>query len=329
MRKRFEQATPLLPMVARAALWLEASTNTVQKRKREFRHFVNWCHIHHRDCLPASPETVAMFLGDVADRCRPTTVACLLSSVAWAHRLAGEPFDTRLFTPILRGIRRTHGMLRRQAAPITVGELRAIVDSLPDTVRGARDRALLTVGFAGALRCSDLVGLDIRRTRTSVGSVEIDSEGAHLRLHRSKHDVTGQGLTRWLPRGCNPCPVDALERWFARARITSGPVFRTVHMRDKATERRLRAKYITAAIRNGVYRGALVSGASEPQARARAQQVSGHSLRVGFVTSALSVGVSSEDITEYVGWRSARLVFYYTRRSDPLGNNPAQLVLAQ
>jgi hypothetical protein len=80
-------------------------------------------------------------------------------------------------------------------------------------------------------------------------------------------------------------------------------------------------------IKQCVYRLALASTGSEQQARARVCQFSGHSLRVGFVTSALAAGVSSEDIADHVGWTSTELVFHYARGCDPLRDNPARLVL--
>jgi site-specific recombinase XerC len=41
---------------------------------------------------------------------------------------------------------------------------------LPDTLIGVRDRALILVGFAGAFRRSELVGLDVRSSSEKYGS---------------------------------------------------------------------------------------------------------------------------------------------------------------
>ncbi|WP_205574711.1 site-specific integrase [Indioceanicola profundi] len=53
---------------------------------------------------------------------------------------------------------------------------------------GQRDRALLLIGFVGAFRRSELVGLD----------VEITSAGLRLRLQPGKADAGGPG--RWQER---------------------------------------------------------------------------------------------------------------------------------
>jgi integrase len=322
-----EQATALASKVPQAALW-SLSAKTVRYRRSQLRRFADWCRIHGRDSVPASAETVGLFLTDMADRYRPSTVGVFLSTIAFAHRVASEPFDPLLFAPLMRGIRRTHGTARRQAAAITVGELRAIVDTLPNTADGLRDRAVLAVGFAGALRRSELIGLDIGGTQASVGSVEIDRQGAHILLRRSKPDPFGKGLARWLPRGGSPCPVEALERWLAHARIASGPVFRRVRVGGAVGTTRLDVDSVSFIVRRAVYRHALLSGAREHEARLRMQEVTSHSLRVGFVTSALMAGVSCEDIAQHIGWRTTELVFRYARPTDPFRDNPAQIVFA-
>jgi integrase len=265
----------------------------------------------------------------MADRYRPSTVDALLSAIALAHRAAEKPFDRRYFTPIVEGIKRTHGTVPRQVAAVTVGDLRTMVDALPDTLQGARDRAVLTVGFAGALRCSELVGLDIGRvTDRGVGSITIEPRGARILIGRSKGDQTGDGLSKWLPRGGHPCPVEALEYWLTRAQLRNGAVFRCLRRGKSVLPQRLPGDAVAKTVKRSVYRMALATGASEEQARSRASQACAHSLRVGFVTSAVLVGVPSEDIADHVGWKSIEYVFHYARRGDPFVDNPAGLVLA-
>jgi hypothetical protein len=92
--------------------------------------------------------------------------------------------------------------------------------------------------------------------------------------------------------------------------------------------KRLPKATVNIIVKQCVYELARALGGSEEQARARASQVSGHSLRVGFVTSALAAGVSSEDITDHVGWKSRECVFRYARDDDRFCDNPAGLVLA-
>ncbi len=86
------------------------------------------------------------------------------------------------------------------------------------------------VGFAGALRGYELVGLDVGTHARDTGKVPFEPDGARIALHKSKGDQIGSGQTKWLPRGGNPCPVEAMEYWLKKARITSGPIFRPAPM---------------------------------------------------------------------------------------------------
>ncbi len=83
-----------------------------------------------------------------------------------------------------------------------------------------RDRALLLVGFAGALRRSELVALDHE-------DVRFTKDGLVLRICSSKGDQEGEGADVGVARGSRPgtCPVRAVEAWLRRAGIKYGPVF--------------------------------------------------------------------------------------------------------
>ncbi len=72
-----------------------------------------------------------------------------------------------------------------------------------------RDAALLLIGFAGAHRRSELVGLHL--SDVTVHPVD----GLHVRVRSSKTDQEGVGVVRALPYGRDPltCPPCALVRW--------------------------------------------------------------------------------------------------------------------
>ena len=70
---------------------------------------------------------------------------------------------------------------------------------------GLRDRALFLVGFAGALRRSELIGLD-------VAQVTWTDTGMMLLIERSKTDAQGEGAQVAIPRGRleETCPARQL-----------------------------------------------------------------------------------------------------------------------
>jgi site-specific recombinase XerC len=94
----------------------------------------------------------------------PGSIRATLSALAYAHKLAGHAFDTAVFAKLMSGVARTHGGGKQGKAALETVELVRILDHLPDTLQGRRDRALLSLGFAAALRRSEFVGLDICRS---------------------------------------------------------------------------------------------------------------------------------------------------------------------
>jgi integrase len=301
---------------------------TLSSYRKCFKIFASWCERHDRHVLPASAETLVLFLSDIAERYRFNSIRGFINAIAFAHRAAREPFDRAGLHVVLEGIRRVLGTSWRQAAPITVGELRSLLTAVPDTTAGARDRAVLTLGFAGALRSSEIAGLDLDAAGPQAsGFLTIEAEGVRITLLRSKTDQQGKSIFKLVPRGGNPCPVAALEHWLAVAGITSGPVFRPLWKGGAPRQQRMGHCGVSTIVKKAVYAGARQAGMSEAQARSRAVQVSSHSLRVGFVTSAGLANVTSEDIAQHVGWAGTQMVFRYMRQANPTDNNPARCVL--
>jgi integrase len=106
----------------------------------------------------------------------------------------------------LRGIGRKHGSLSRRAAAITTAEVRKLCSACGPDLAGARDRAMFLLGFAGALRRSELIGVDLAH-------VTWTKNGLRLLIERSKTDTQGEGAEIAIPRGHadDTCPVTALK----------------------------------------------------------------------------------------------------------------------
>src|SRR5205823_11949981 len=140
----------------------------------------------------------------------------------YAHRLAGcdtLPTDSEGVRATVRGIRRSVGAAKARKAPILAEEtVRAMAQASPETLRGARDRAILLLGFAGAFRRSELVALD-------VSDLEETDDGFRVTIRKSKTDQEGQGQTIGIMRGSAACPVRAVKMWLAAAGITEGAIF--------------------------------------------------------------------------------------------------------
>jgi len=80
------------------------------------------------------------------------------------HRVIVDPEASRAAWRALKGYRQRlarEGVQRGRgkATMVTLADLRAMSRACPDTLAGARDRAMLLIGFPIAARCSDLANL--------------------------------------------------------------------------------------------------------------------------------------------------------------------------
>jgi site-specific recombinase XerC len=201
--------------IASAARFAAAATSsaTLNAYRSDNRIFLEWCQEREVSSLPALPSTVAAFLAHEANRgCRPSTLGRRLAAIRNAHRLSGvePPTDTENVKTTLRGIRRTFGTAQNRKAPATAEKARAMAKSVPDSLAGKRDRAILLLGFAGAFRRSELVALE-------VADLEPIPGGLRINIRRSKTDQEGQGKAIGIPFGSNDCPVEAVCTWLAAA----------------------------------------------------------------------------------------------------------------
>ena len=197
--------------------------NTRRAYRAAVARFTEWCYEHRQTALPASPETVAAFLAAEAGRgLAVNTLRLRHAALRYLHLLAGYPPPTAspLVSATFAGIRRAHRRPLRKKTALVLEPLRAAIKTIPDTLPGLRDRALILVGFAAALRPSELARLDIT-------SLTRHEDGIALYLPWRKNDQEAHGTTVWLPAGqTDLCPVTALEAWLAAAEISDGPLFR-------------------------------------------------------------------------------------------------------
>jgi site-specific recombinase XerD len=186
----------------------------------DFGIFEAWCASRGLAALPALPGAVATFLAAQAqDGAKPSTLSRRLAAIRYVHASANHPSPTthEAVKATLVGIRRTRGVAPDRKAPITAERLLQMVALVPNTLRGARDRAVLLLGFAGAFRRSELAALE-------AGDIEFLAEGMRVTIRRSKTDQEGEGQTVAIVRGACACPVEAVHQWLERAKITAGPV---------------------------------------------------------------------------------------------------------
>jgi site-specific recombinase XerD len=309
-----EQAIELAEIAADARDYVAASRaeNTTRVYRTGWAQFTAWCDQHGVLALPARPKTVACYVADLAKVAKPATIDLRLAAISAAHRAAGyeSPTKEEAVRLVRRGVRRTLGTAQRQVHPVTVPDLRTMLQGLGTDPAGCRDRALLLLGFAGALRRSELVGLD-------VADITEGSEGLTVRLRRSKTDQEGAGRTLGIPFGSNPatCPVRAWRAWLEVSGITEGAAFRPVDRHGHIGPTRLSAPGV-----------ALVLKRLASHAGLDASEVAGHSLRAGLATSAAAAGVSERVIAKQTVHKGTAMLRRYIREGSLFRENAASAV---
>lgn len=285
------------------------AANTRRAYRADWADFTGWCQAHGRTALPAVPATVVLYLSDRAETLKTGTLQRRLSAISQAHKAADldTPTADRAVRRVMTGIRRQNGTAQQGKAPAITREIRAMVETLPLTLRGRRDRALLLLGFAGAFRRSELVGLD-------VADVQTTDEGLVVHVRRSKTDQEGAGRTVGIPYGSRPatCPVRAVRDWLAIAGLTEGPLFRGVDPHNNLRRTRLSDKTVARVVKAAAQAAGL-----DPV------RYAGHSLRAGLATAAAQAGVSERVIMAQTGHKSLPMVRRYIREGSLFTQNAA------
>jgi len=226
------------------------------------------------------------------------TLARWLSSISKVHDARGPTNPTRsaLVKMTMRGIRRVHGTAQAQARPLLPEDLVAIFPAMGKALKDDRDRALLLIGFAGGLRRSELVAINL-------ADIERSARGIIIHLRRSKTDQLGAGRIIGIAFGKRRrCPVAALDRWLTRSGIIDGPIFRRVDRHGNVLDERLSGEAVSLIVKVRAAAAGLDS-----------RKYSGHSLRAGFVTAAALFGMGSWQIRRQTGHSSDVMLARYIR----------------
>ena len=302
--------------------------NTRRAYRAGVRAWCTWCDQHALPCLPARSEDVVAFLA--AERGRGLSVNTIdlrRAAIRYLHFIAGcaVPTAEAHVAETMAGIHREaagRGDMPAKKLAATADILREILLHIPGDLAGLRDRALLLVGFAGALRRSELAAIRIEH-------LESRERGLRLTLPRSKGERTGKAVTVAIPYGTTTlCPVRALRRWQEAAGITEGALFRRIWAPptrvtgtgplpcpvvgteeiDPGTVARIVKKRAAAAGFDG-------------------RELGGHSLKRGAMTTGMDRGVHPTRLKQLGRHKSYAVLDEYLQMGDPFEGHPLSGVL--
>lgn len=290
------------------------SESTKKAYRSDLRIFKEWCEGLKLEHLPAEPETVALYVVHLDKQGRkPATIRRAMTSISQAHLLSGHdsPVTERVLE-IKKGIHRIRGTAQAHKQALTIHRLRRCIEHTPPDFLGARDKAVLLVGWVGALRRSEICAIDF-------DDLETVEEGIAVTIRVSKTDQEGEGRKIGLPFiDSEPrlCPVRALRHWLHLACIEDGPVFLGIgkggHKMFGSTKlNRLGSRTIGGIVKRAAKRAGYESA-----------NFSGHSLRSGLATTLARAGIDERRIANITGHKSMKTLRVYIQDGELFNDHP-------
>lgn len=309
----------------RDALRRSLSANTRRAYRNGWRRFTAYCDEAGTKPMAATPADVADFIVRMASQPRSpeattrkreprslATIRVYLAAIKRKYRERNRPSpvdDLRVFA-VLRGLGRRRDRRERQVKALREDEIGRILaccdEQATNDGRGliaVRDAALVAIGFAAALRRSELCALLFEDVEFLSASRK--AAGMFLHIRRSKTDQFGRGQRVAVPEGRLLRPAARLRRWLALSGIEWGPLFQTMRRGGHVQGRPLHPTDVARLVKRYVAAIGL-----DPA------HYSGHSLRAGFVTSAAAHGARLDKIMEVTRHTSPGMVMRYIRHAD-------------
>lgn len=200
-----------------------------------------------------------------------------------------------------------------QAYPLSADEIARMCAALPGTLAGARDRAMILIGFYCAMRRGELVALNV-----SDLEIRRDSLTVHIRAGKTMR-AGDDANTVSIPRATDTtlCAACALETWLSMVGQLSGAVFVRVTRWDVPGSNRLSAQHVDSVVKR----------AAELAGVAGVERISGHSLRAGMATELARAGANTLQIKQVTRHKSADMVARYVRRAGSETADTLRLVI--
>jgi len=299
MPKRLAPAAPNLPDVAAAA---GAGLSEAAKLALRFdwQVFSAWCVSRGVPSLPATPEDAHEFIVEQSKTKKMATLARYRASISKIHKKGKtpSPFATEWAADAWKDIKREKGSAQVQKKAATL-LFASAGGSSPAQVR---DHAVLTFGLMTALRGTELCALDI-------DDLEFREEGVVVQIRRSKTDQFGEGRVIGIEFSPDKktCPVLAVKAWVKMLGTDRGPLFRSLLSNGQPGPHRMGRDTVALVVKT-----AAAAAGLDPA------KFGAHSLRIGYVTEAITAGQDWVTIMEQTGHKKLETVKKYARvAADP------------
>jgi integrase len=274
------------------------SERTIKGYSSDLQTFIRWCMMNGYDWLACTPDHIAQFVDFQVQQNTVSTIKRRLCAIAFAHRMSelDNPTTHHTVQLALRRAGRLKTRRPKQVRGLTRFILLEIVAACPDTLSGLRDAVLISVGYDTLCRSSELAMMAVQHVTFE------DDGSATILVPRSKSDTAGDGRVAYL----SSITSELLARWLAVSKVQNGPLFRALHLKrpyDGALETCSISRIIKRATRRAGF-DAIV-----------ANELSGHSMRVGAAQDMMVAGFDALAIMQAGGWKSANVVLRYVENA--------------
>lgn len=288
-----------------------------------WERFLTFCICRHYCPLPATPQTVVEFLIHLATQPvrkngKPLSigsVAIYHSAINRKHRDEGiaSPTIAPEVVNTMHGLRRLCAKPPRRVRALRENQIEAMLRHCGSSTIGLRNAAIISLGFAVALRRSEICSLrleDLQDYQTLTDPLLPTPPQMFVTIRKSKTDQQGRGQKIALMDGERVRPITRLRLWLLQARITHGNVFCSMR-------------------RNGALRGyplhhsdiVRIVKSYAKQIGLDPREIAGHSLRAGFVTSAAAHNARLDKIMAITRHRNPETVLQYIRDADAFASH--------
>lgn len=281
------------------------SPNTWRSYKSMWKKFVRWCEANPipdnngsvvpGNLLPANADTISCYLGDIGEHVSFSTLDASIAAIEKIHKESGHSIegDPQIYRDVRKGIGKTHKekLEVKQAPALSVVDLKIAMKGLFDGLQDTRDKAIITLGFWGAFRRSELASIQHSHLKFA-------DEGAVITLLGSKTSDRFEEVYVSFAQDLLLCPVHNLKRWLGVAGVNDGPVFRSLMSGGKVSDKQLSGHSVSHIMK-----------------RVFDEDHSGHSLRRGVITETAKKGVPVREIQKFSRHESVDMVLRYAEKA--------------
>jgi len=284
------------------------SKNTRRAYQADISSFISW-----GGTIPSTPEEIASYIAMSIHNLSIPTIRRHLSALSFAHEtleLSENPVRHAMVRTAIKGAARLYGAPQRGVEPLLLADLRRIIEATGNSTIDIRNKALLGLGFAGGFRRSELVGLNCE-------DIAEKPDGLIIAIRKSKTDQEGKGRLVGIPFGRGRiCPATLTLDWLANISAQEGPLFRPVRKGGLIIDQQLSGEAVAKVVKQSVRTLGFDTA-----------NYSAHSLRAGFVTSAIQAGAPSQFVRKQTGHASEATMARYVRLGNMFTENAVSWLL--